>query len=105
LSLADNVSGGLTKNGLGSLTLTGALTYSGDTTVNVGTLNATTGIDTPNAAVYVATGATLNASSIVADTLTIGGAPHVAANAVPEPGTLVLLVLFGMGALLAWRRK
>jgi fibronectin-binding autotransporter adhesin len=105
LSLADNVSGGLTKNGLGSLTLTGALTYSGDTTVNVGTLNATTGIDTPNAAVYVATGATLNASSIVADTLTIGGAPNVAANAVPEPGTLVLLVLFGMGALLAWRRK
>jgi fibronectin-binding autotransporter adhesin len=45
----------------------------------------------------------LTATSIVQDTLIIGGGS--AAAAVPEPCTLVLLVLAGMGALLAWRRK
>jgi autotransporter-associated beta strand protein len=98
--------GGLTKLGDGSLTLTVLPTYTGDTNVNQGLLNANAGISTPNSRVYVATGATLNATSIVADTLTIGGPQIGAAVAVPEPGTLVLLVLAGMGILLAvWRRK
>jgi autotransporter-associated beta strand protein len=97
--------GGLKKNGGGALTLAATPTYNGDTTVNAGVLNANGGISTPSATVYVATGATLNATSIVADTLTIGGAPHLAATAVPEPGTFVLLVLAGLGAFLARRRK
>jgi hypothetical protein len=67
-------------------------------------MNVTPGIDTPSAFVYVATGATLNSPSIVADTLTIGGPQIGAAAAVPEPGTLVLLALAVLAlAGMAWR--
>ena len=57
--------------------------------------NATTGIHIPSAALYAATGATLNATSFVADTLTIGGDPIVFDDStppvsMPEPNTLVL---------------
>jgi autotransporter-associated beta strand protein len=95
------------KIGGGTLTLTVQPTYTGDTTVNEGSLTVVGAIDTPASDVFVATGATLNAASIVADTLTIGGAPHATANAaaVPEPGTFVLLALAGMAALLAALRR
>ena len=97
--------GGLKKLGNGALTLAATPTYNGNTTVDAGTLNVGT-LSTPAATVYVATGATLNATSITADTLTIGGPPlAAAAAAVPEPGTFVLLVLAGLGAIMAWRRK
>jgi autotransporter-associated beta strand protein len=95
--------GGLTKFGSGTLTLTGALSYDGDTTVNDGTLIITTALNTPNAAVYVATGGTLEVPSLVASSLTIGGPP--AAVAVPEPGTLTLLILAGLTAIWAIRRR
>jgi autotransporter-associated beta strand protein len=108
LALVANAAGPFVKLGPGTLTLTGASTRTGDTVVDEGTLNMPLGINTPNAAVYVATGGTLNAPTIVADSLTIGGVPLASANtaAVPEPGTLVLLALAGMIAILAvWRRK
>ncbi|MCC6124288.1 MAG: autotransporter-associated beta strand repeat-containing protein [Pirellulales bacterium] len=102
--LENNTSGGLTKMGAGILTLSLAPTYTGNTFVNEGTLTFGTPLSTPTAAVSVAVGATLNAPSIVANSLNIG-VPMQAAAAVPEPGTLVLLALAGLGAVLAWRRK
>jgi autotransporter-associated beta strand protein len=104
--LAALTGGTLTKDGPGELTLSGADTYSGDTVVNNGTLNVSLGINTPNALVYVADGGTLNAPSIVADTLSIGGAAmnSAVAVAVPEPGTMVLLTL-ALVALSVWTRK
>ena len=95
--------GGLTKLGDGQLTLTGALNYAGDTVVNQGVLNVAS-LDTPLAAVSVKDGATLNAASIRADLLTIGGVP-TAASAVPEPGMLTLLALALLGGVVVALKK
>ena len=104
---ADGLDGGVTKLGEGQLTLSGTLSYTGDTTVAQGTLNLTTALNTPDATVTVVDGTTLNAVSIVADTLVIGGTlptPNVAA--VPEPGTLAMLFAVAAGLLATvWRRK
>jgi autotransporter-associated beta strand protein len=102
-----NAGGAFEKLGAGELTLTGALSRTGGTIVDDGTLNVTLGINTPNATVYVATGGTLNTPTIVADTLIIGGAPLTpSAATVPEPGTLAMLILAAMGmAGLAWLKR
>jgi hypothetical protein len=74
--------------------------------VNEGTLNVTE-LNTPSATVTVKDGAVLNAVSLTADTLVIGGVPEAASAAVPEPGTLSLIVTLavsaGIGA--AWRKR
>jgi len=81
----------LVKTGDGTQILTGSLaSYDGNTTVDAGTLTVSS-LNTPSSTVYVAADATLNAGSIVADTLTIGGTPTV--SSVPEPSSLALLAL------------
>jgi autotransporter-associated beta strand protein len=109
-TIVANVSGGLTKKGTGTLTLTGELSYTGDTAVNAGTLTiAGTGIlNTPSAKVTVFDGGTLNAASIVCNTLTIGGTPPPSsaasftnANSVPEPSTMAMLILAEL-SLIGW---
>jgi fibronectin-binding autotransporter adhesin len=97
----------LVKNGGSTQSLTGSLTYTGDTTVNGGTL-IVNDLNMPSSTISVMDGAVLEARSIVADTLSIGGTPLVNAAppaAVPEPGTLILLTLAAIGMLLAIRRK
>ena len=91
---AVSIGGGLKKLGLGSLTLTADPGYTGNTTVDAGALTVGN-LNTPRAVVYIATGTTLNATSIVADTLTIGGPPLASSTPVPEPGGLLLLALAG----------
>jgi fibronectin-binding autotransporter adhesin len=100
--------GSLAKLGPGTLDiLATGNTYIGDTIVDEGTMNIPA-INTPASMVYVATGATLNAASIVSDSLYIGGAPIMpaaAAAAVPEPSTLVLLALAGLACAGAYIRR
>jgi fibronectin-binding autotransporter adhesin len=68
-----STSGGLTKEGTGSLALTGSNTYTGDTTVTAGTLSLGNGTVNTNLAdvadVGVASGATLNLNYSGTDTI------------------------------------
>jgi autotransporter-associated beta strand protein/T5SS/PEP-CTERM-associated repeat protein len=113
--LAGSPSGGLTKNGSGILTLTGNLTYTGDTLINTGALQLNTGTTTLAAIsgqgqliVGVSGSITqLTASSISGGTLTIAanstvtispiaGGPlgdFASTRAVPEPGVWLLLLI------------
>ena len=110
--------GGLTKLGSGTLTIAQNATYTGDTTVSAGILDMLN-INTPTANVTVAAGSELTASSIVANTVTLGvgsrivikplpGGPLAPGSitAVPEPNVLVLLAIAAMTTLMAvWRKK
>ena len=58
-TIAANVSGGLTKQNTGTLTLSGANTYTGNTTINGGTLEIVQAIIATNSTVTVASGAVL----------------------------------------------
>jgi autotransporter-associated beta strand protein len=75
--------GGLTKQGAGTLTLSGTNSYSGPTTVSAGTLSLATPFLADSAALTLAPGAVLNlphgATDVVAS-LTIGNAPPLAPN-------------------------
>ena len=98
--LAGTPSGGLTKQGLGSLTLSGASTYSGATTVTGGALVVSGSLDTQTSTVTVASGATLGGTAINRPLNVAGGnvdPGNAPANAV---GTMTTnaSVAFGPGA-------
>jgi autotransporter-associated beta strand protein len=102
--LASGGSGGLTKNGSGTLTLTASNTYNGPTTVNAGTLrlgNGTSNTNLANSAdVILAAGASLHLDYSGTDTideLVVGGiakSPGVYSSAnssfITGPGTLTV---------------
>jgi fibronectin-binding autotransporter adhesin len=69
-------SGALTKSSAGTVTLTGANSYSGGTTVSVGKLvvNNATGSGTGSGAVTVETGGALGGSGTIAGAVTVDGA-------------------------------
>lgn len=71
-------SGGLTKQGTGTLTLSGVNSYAGNTTVSAGTLSVTSAFFANGSIVSVAPGAILNlphGATDVVGGLTIGGTP------------------------------
>lgn len=70
------VDGGLTKNGAGKLTLTAANTYTGDTTVNAGTLSLANASLDDASDVVIESGAVINLTHVATDvvnSLTING--------------------------------
>jgi autotransporter-associated beta strand protein len=66
-----------------------------------GTANAI-GSVTGDGTLHVTDETTLTATTIAVDTLVIGGAPHAAAAAVPEPSVFALLAIAGI--VIAWFR-
>jgi autotransporter-associated beta strand protein len=88
--LADAVStgGGLSKNGNGTLTLSGASTYTGATTINVGTLLVSGSLG-GTAKVDVQSGATLGGSGSIVPTSGATGSVNLLTGAKLSPGVAV----------------
>ena len=75
--LAANTSGGLTKSGAGTLTLSGANTYNGGTIINTGTLALGAGGSVTSTNILVASGAILDVSAI---SFTLGGSQSLSGS-------------------------
>ena len=94
--------GPLTKNGAGLMILSGTNSYGGGTIVTAGTLEITSGSALPDGTnLTIGTGGTLIFDPSAADTPVENSA---AAVAVPEPGTLALLIA-GAALLAMYRRR
>jgi len=93
--------GSLTKTGTGTLTLSGANTYSGTTTVSAGTLlvSNTTGSGTGTGAVTVNAGM-LGGSGVIAGPVTIGAGNGAGATLAPAGGTQKQATLTSQSALI-----
>jgi fibronectin-binding autotransporter adhesin len=96
--VANGTSNALTKTGLGVLTLTAANTYSGPTYVNAGTLKLAPTLGTNNIssspAIVVASGATLDATSITGGLIlnngqTLGGRGTVSGSLTVASGSII----------------
>jgi autotransporter-associated beta strand protein len=103
-ALADSAGGGklsVVKNGPGVWQLSGSNTYSGGTFVTEGTLIVTNSAAIPdNSNLYVGTPDAIFAP--VVSSAPVSAAPAAVVAAVPEPGTLALMVV---GALLLLLRR
>jgi autotransporter-associated beta strand protein len=94
-TLVANVSGGLTKIGAGTLTLTGANTYGGATNINAGILRASnlTGSATGTGSVNV------NAGGTLAGTGTLSGVVTLASGGTISPGDAGAVGTLSFGGL------
>jgi len=118
--------GGLSKAGAGTLTLSNAAnSYTGDTTVSAGTLQVVSDFFDDSSSVYIASGV-LNLNHASMDTILylylgsvmqaagtynasntpayLGGTGSLSVT-MPEPATLALMVLGGVGLVLGRKRK
>ena len=100
------ISGGtLQLSANGQISASSAISTADGATLEILAGIHTVGVITGTGATKVDGSATLTATSIVQDTLTIGSLGG-AANTVPEPGTLILLAFAALGLLFAarWRK-
>ena len=122
--------GSLTKEGAGTLTLSGLNTYSGDTLITAGTLSISSSYLSDLAAVKIDSGAffnlgfsgsdsigslwlgglqmaggTYDSSTATYGSYFTGGGSLVVPTVVPEPGTLVLLFTGLAFAGFSWRKR
>jgi fibronectin-binding autotransporter adhesin len=92
-AIVANVSGGLTKNGAGNVTLTGASTYTGNTTVNAGALYVNNSLASPH---ILLNGGTLGGTGTLAGSITPGTAAHIINPGASGPNSIGTLTVAGL---------